>query len=241
MNDTQTQNLDDVLVGIQARWGQEALRVLADVTPPSDFISTGFPPLDAALGTGGIPQHDLTALYGKPTSGMTTLAYSLMTQAQQNQMVTVYLDAPQTFDPEYATYWGIDMEMLLLIRPETWEHALEMLRDVVNISVAGLLVFDTGIPDLRASNQHRPLADTLQRAGALLPQSTWSVVVLVPVDLPVNVDNGAALRLQLARLDWLFDEDVLRGYRVEITVLKNKFGPIGEPVILDVPLGGQRP
>ena len=54
----------------------------------------------------------------------------------------------------------------------------------------------------------------------------------------MKVDSGAALRLVSERLDWLFESDILCGYRVEITVLRNKFANIGAPVILDFALGG---
>ena len=165
MNDMQTQRIDDLLTGIQAKWGREALQPLSKVKANADFIPTGFQKLDMALGTGGIPKNRLTSLYGKPTCGMTTLTYSIITQAQANRLVTVYLDAPHIFDPEYAMFRHVDMDLLLLLRPETWEHTLEMLRDVVNVAVAGLLVIDTGISGLKAADRYRPLAAALQRSG----------------------------------------------------------------------------
>jgi hypothetical protein len=238
VNPTPTPNLDALLSAIQDKWGQQALQPLAHVRPHGAFLPTAWPALDAALGAGGIPRNRLTTLSGQPTSGMTTLAYTLMAQAQQHQLIPVYLDAPHTFDPEYAAYRGVDLEMLLIIRPETWEHALELLRDVIHITVAGLLVLDANLPDLPSSRKHTALASTLHRVGTILPQSTWTVVALIPPELPAQADHSATVRLLLQRLGWWFEDDLLRGYQVQITVLKNKGGPVGEPVIMKLALRG---
>jgi hypothetical protein len=113
-----------------------------------------------------------------------------------------------------------------------------MLRDVVTVPVGGLLVFDTSIPDVRSNERRKTLSATLQRVGAYLPQTTWTLLAMVPADLPVKVDSGASMRLRLERLKWLYTDDVLRGYQVKITILKNKFTSVGEPIILDITMRG---
>ena len=237
MNHTHTAHIEAVLADIQARWGAHALQPLSNVNNKLITIPTGFPLLDTALSAGGIPKHRLTSLLGQATSGMTTLAYKIMAQAQVSQLVVVYLDAPHTFDPQYAALRGVDMELLLLVRPETWELALEMLRDLVGITVTGLLIFDTSVPTIQSPETGQSLAKTLERVGTLLPQSSWTVVTLVPDNLNVKVDGSAALRLHLKRLAWLY-ADVLYGYRVEVTVAKNKLGLVGEPIIIEMELEG---
>lgn len=233
-----THNIDELLAHLQQKWGRQALQPLTDLAAHADCIPTGFPALDAAIGGGGIPRNRLTAFCGQPTSGMTSLAYSVIAGAQANQLVVVYLDAPQTFDPEYALYRGVDMDLLLHVRPETWGEALEMLRDVTGIAVAGLLVLDASLADIDAPEKRKALAATLQRVAALLPQSTWTLLTLIPPDLPVNVDSGSALRLLAERLAWLREDGTLSGYQTRVTVLKNKFGPAGEQVIIDLTLRG---
>jgi RecA/RadA recombinase len=239
MHSQNTAAIEILMDAIQQKWGADALRPLHELKhhePAS--LCTGIADLDAA--TGGIPLHRLTSLLGKPTSGTTTMAYLLMAQAQQSQLVTIYLDAPHSFDPEYALYRGLDMDLVLLIRPETWEHALEMLRDMVGIAVAGFVVFDTFSPDIRSSEKQNSFSATLERVAALLPHSTWTLLTMAPPDLPVSVDSSASLRLSFERLYWLYEEDVLNGYQTKITTLKNKSGPIPQPIIVNFTIRGAK-
>src|SRR5690606_33435319 len=185
-----------------------------------------------------IPRSRLTTWHGQPTSGTTTLAYALIAQAQTNQMVAVYLDVSHTFDPESAVCQGIDMRRLLLVRPASWGQALELLRDVVDVPVAGLLTLDTAIVRSGLPAQWHALARTLQRVGARLPQSPWTVLALLPQNIPETAAGSASVRLRVERKAWLHTAEVLRGYEVQITVLKNKLKPAAEPVILDLELRG---
>ena len=54
-----------------------------------DVISTGSLALDMALGTNGLPAGRICEIYGPESSGKTTIALSVIAQAQKALMLTV--------------------------------------------------------------------------------------------------------------------------------------------------------
>src|SRR5512140_1807141 len=60
--------LESAVAYIHERWGPDAIRQ-GQARAHVAHVSTGFPELDAATGTGGIPRGRLSVLSGTPTSG----------------------------------------------------------------------------------------------------------------------------------------------------------------------------
>src|SRR5688500_6644200 len=83
--------------------GPEPLRAPARPDPlaplPADVISTGFPELDAVLGTGGLPREASAAIRGDVSSGKTTLALRCIAEAQAHGAIAAYLDLGSSLDP----------------------------------------------------------------------------------------------------------------------------------------------
>jgi hypothetical protein len=58
----------------------------------AEFVSTGFPALDAALGSGGLPRQASAAIRGDLSSGKTTLALRCVAEAQGVGAIGAWLD-----------------------------------------------------------------------------------------------------------------------------------------------------
>jgi hypothetical protein len=89
-------SLEEVISKIEASFGQGTLLRLdggLNNTKPVDVISTGSLGVDIALGIGGLPRGRITEIFGPESSGKTTLALSVIAQAQARGGTGVFIDA----------------------------------------------------------------------------------------------------------------------------------------------------
>jgi recombination protein RecA len=84
-------------------------------------ISTGSYALDDALSSGGLPKGRLIQYYGPTGSGKTLMAMIAMVEAQRQDPAAqqVFIDAEQTFDPNWAEVLGVDTSRVLVIDSDT--------------------------------------------------------------------------------------------------------------------------
>jgi len=234
-------------VGVAAAAGREApavhgslvLAALPDShpgapqpTPGGAVISTGFPTLDAILGPSGLPAEASVVVRGGPSSGKTTLALRCLAEAQADGDIVAWLDLGRVFDPVEAVGRGVDLRWLLVIRPVEVLEGLALAGALLTGRSIGLLVVDLP-PRLRArlDDQLRRLVAHARRVGARL-------VVLEPPSVARSVQaalaGSAGLRLELERQAWLhLGRDVV-GQRTAVAVAKNRYGPPGRRVDLDI-------
>jgi recombination protein RecA len=234
-----TTTLHQIIATIQRRWGVRALRRLGQ--PADDAIAvvtTGFAELDAALGIGGIPRGRVTEFLGTPTSGMSSIVLTLMARAQAQGDMVAYVDLSRTFDPEYALAIGIDLHALLLVRPSTADDALNIIHALVSSNGVGVLIVDA-LALLQSEPRDAPLlAQALRVLPGSLAASPCALVALTV--LPYSpamtrsfalggslLGHAAAIRLHIAREDWLPNGLGLPGCAACITVLKHKLAPMG--------------
>ena len=174
-------HLQATVAAIQRRWGRQALqRGQQTFEPKADVphISTTFPALDEALaGIGGIPRGRITEILGKPTSGMSTLALKIVTQAQGD--TATYVDLGATFDPDYAARCGVKLSQLLLVRSASGREALDITRDLVTGRGTGVVIFDSVADLFTASSEAQPFS--LRILPQALAQSTCALIdIIVP-------------------------------------------------------------
>ncbi len=97
-------------------------------------ISTGSLTLDLALGIGGLPRRRIVEIYGPESSGKssqvflshylgkTTLALSVVAQAQKEGGKAAYIDVEHALDPKWAKKLGVKTEELLFAQPDSGEE-----------------------------------------------------------------------------------------------------------------------
>ena len=144
------------LASLQTRWGAAAPRVVGSLAtaplpaePPDvddgpapspggeprtgveRIVRTGFPTLDAILGTGGLPRSASVTLRGAPSSGATTLALRLVAEAQADGAIVAWLDLARALDPVEAAARGVRLDWLVVLTPDTLDEGL---------SIAGMLL-----------------------------------------------------------------------------------------------------
>jgi recombination protein RecA len=84
-------------------------------------IPTGSVALDDALSSGGLPKGRLIQYYGPTGSGKTLMAMIAMVEAQRQDPTAqqMFIDAEQTFDPNWAEVLGVDTSRVILVESDT--------------------------------------------------------------------------------------------------------------------------
>lgn len=217
-----------------------------------DSIPTGYPPLDAALGVGGLPRGRITDIYGPESSGKTTLCLSTIAQAQAQAHggSAAFIDTEHALDLTWCTRLGVDLDRLYVAQPDTGEEALEiaeaMVRaglDVVAIDSAASLVprveIEAEMGDNHAGLQSRLMAQALRKLVGLVRQH--HAALLFTNQLRYNphapspnseIPTGgmalrfhASVRIDLRRIRAIKSNGTVIGTRVRATITKNKVAP----------------
>jgi recombination protein RecA len=227
--------------------------------PPPAAIATGSPSLDAALGVGGIPRGRITEVYGPDGAGKTTLVLSVIAQAQQHGGTACFIDTEHALDLGWAATVGLDLERLVLCRPEHGEQALEVANLLIRSGSLDVLAVDSIaaiVPKVELEGEmgqrHSGVqANLLSQALRKLcgPIARANTAVLVTNQLrqraghpgtPVYTSGGRALgyyasvRLDLRPLGQLKEGGQVVGSRVRVQVTKNKVAPAWQVAELEV-------
>src|SRR5829696_6783838 len=131
------------LAEVDRHLGPGVVTTLDGSPPPAAAIPTGSPTLDLALGVGGIPRGRITEVYGPEGAGKTTLALSVIAQAQQQGGTACYIDTEHALDLRWATSAGVDLSRLVLCRPESGEQALQVAGLLIDSGAVAVLVVDS--------------------------------------------------------------------------------------------------
>ncbi|MBU2577987.1 recombinase RecA, partial [Patescibacteria group bacterium] len=109
----------------------------------AEVIPTGAIALDIALGVGGVPRGRVVEIYGPEASGKTTIALSIVAQAQKMGGTAAFVDAEHALDPIWAQEIGVNLDELLVSQPDTGEQALEIVETLVRSGAVDVIIIDS--------------------------------------------------------------------------------------------------
>ena len=136
--------LETALAQIEKQFGQGAVMKLGQATAMNvESISTGSIGMDIALGIGGVPRGRIVEIYGPESSGKTTVALSIVAQAQKAGGEAAFIDVEHALDPVYAKALGVDIDSLLVSQPNSGEQALEITEALVRSGAIDVIVLDS--------------------------------------------------------------------------------------------------
>jgi recombination protein RecA len=229
-----------------------------DSAAPVAAIPTGSLALDQATGVGGIPRGRLTEVYGPDGAGKTTLALSVIAQAQQAGGAACFIDAEHALDLAWAETVGVDLERLVLCRPDHGEQALEVAGVLVASGSLDVLVIDSiaalvpkvelagemgarhaGVQANLLSQALRKLCGPIARTGTAVVMTNQLRQRAGIPGMPVYTSGGralgyyASLRLDLRPLGPLREGGQVAGSRVRVQVTKSKVAPAWAVAELD--------
>ncbi|MDQ7005604.1 MAG: recombinase RecA [Acidobacteriota bacterium] len=246
---------------IERQFGKGAvMRLGSDRKLDVPAISTGSLSIDWALGIGGFPRGRVIEVYGPESSGKTTLALSVIAQAQKKGGMAAFIDAEHALDPIYAGKLGVDVDNLLVSQPDSGEQALEIAEVLVRSGALDVLVVDSvaalvpraelegEMGDSHVGLQARLMSQALRKLTGIVSKSRTSMVFInqlrekvgVMFGSPETTSGGRALkfyasqRIDIRRIGALKDGDVVVGNRTKIRVVKNKLAAPFRQVEFDI-------
>jgi recombination protein RecA len=246
------QALEFTIGQIEKKCGQGTImRLGQDTKVDVDVISTGSLSLDVATGIGGIPRGRVTEIFGPESSGKTTLALTVIANAQKRHGVAAFIDAEHALDPGYAKKLGVNLDQLLVSQPDSGEQALEIVEMLVASSAVDVIVVDSvaalvpraelegNMGDTFMGLQARLMSQALRKLTGLVHKTNTSLIFInqirekigVMFGSPETTTGGRALkfyssiRLDIRRIASMKDGEVAQGNRVRCKVVKNKCAP----------------
>lgn len=129
-----------------------------------------------AIGIGGIPRGKIIHLWGKKHAGKSMLSYSIIAQAQKENVPCLLIDAEAAATGDFIEAIGVDVEELNVVRPNDLEELCTILRRMADSGY--LIVVDSIAASESASELERNLSKDHARVGgnARLWTSTLSTI-----------------------------------------------------------------
>lgn len=254
MAKNKTVSLDGAIKSIQDRFGHGSIMHLNDSATDHSVkvIPSGILPLDIALGVGGIPRGRIIEVYGPESSGKTTVAMHIVSEAQKMGLRCAYIDSEHAFDPTYADALGLDSSSLLFAQPDNLEEAFEIADTLVQTGEVGLIVFDSvaamtpraevegDFGEAHVGLQARLMSQALRKITGIASKSETTIIFINQLRSKIGVIYGspevtsggnalkfyASVRLDVRRKETNKDKagDSVSN-RVNVKVVKNKVAP----------------
>jgi recombination protein RecA len=134
------EKLNSLLRDINKKFGGDAVH-FGNEEKTWEKIPFGIHALDELTG-GGIPKGKFTTIWGSQGCGKTSVAYSLVANAQK-QGLTVYYIALEAFDPDRAKLFGVDVENLVIGRFPRAEQSLDTIIQLAKEKAVDLIILDS--------------------------------------------------------------------------------------------------
>lgn len=237
---------------IEKQFGKGAIMKLGDKGVQNiQVIPTGSLSLDIALGVGGVPRGRVIEIYGPESSGKTTLAYHIVSEAQKRGGVAAFVDAEHALDPEYAKNIGVDISKLLVSQPDTAEQALEITETLVRSNAVDVVVIDSvaalvpkseiegEMGDSHMGLQARLMSQALRKLTGATSKSNTTLIFINQLRMKIGVMFGnpevttggnalkfySSVRIDIRRKEQIKDGETIMGNHVKVKVVKNKVAP----------------
>jgi hypothetical protein len=155
----------------------------------SETLSTGVPTVDNFIG--GLPRGSITEIFGRTSSGRTSLMCSLLGYATTHDEICALVDTSNAFAPTAAV--GVDLDRLLWIRcASNLEHAFKATDLLLHAGGFGVVVLDLG--DVAGKDARRIITSWWYRFRRAVENKQTAIVV---ISEEVCTRSCAALTLEL--------------------------------------------
>ena len=242
-------NLSDIISEIREKFGDGAIMKLNEVQKTDiDTIPTGSISLDLALGVRGVPRGRVIEIYGGESTGKTTLALHILSEAQKKGGICAFVDAEYALDPEYAKRIGVNVDELLISQPDSGEQALQIVESLVRSGGVDVIVIDSvaaltpkaeiagEVGDLQIGLQARLMSQALRKLSSIVSKTKTVLIFINQTRMKIGVLWGnpettpgglalkfyASVRIELRRIAQIKHGEEIIGNRIKAKIVKNK-------------------
>lgn len=180
---------------LERRFGHRSA-VLGSERIPLDVIPTGSLALDYALGTGGWPRGHPVEIWGGNDIGKSSaLGSAALRNAQAQGLLCGIVAIEPGVDSGWLELHGVNLDELLIVRPDTGEEAFSMLNEWVSNDIIDCVLFDSVGALLRETEVGADAKPNVGGAGSLV---TWGIKNIL---MPTFKNNKSVIFLNQQRAD----------------------------------------
>ncbi len=244
--------LESAIKVIEKKYGAGAVMRLGQTkTLNVAAIPTGSMTLDMALGIGGMPRGRIVEVYGPESSGKTTVALSVIAQAQKMGGEAAFIDVEHALDPNYAKALGVNIDNLLVSQPDSGEQALEIAEALIRSGAIDVIVLDSiaamttraeidgEMGDLHVGQLARLMSQAMRKLTSAIAKSSCVAIFINQVREKIGVMYGnpettpggralkfySSVRIEVRRGEVIKDGSQIIGASTRCKVVKNKVAP----------------
>jgi len=242
-------NLAEAISEIKEKFGEGAIMKLKDAQKVNvDVVPTGSFSLDLALGVMGIPRGRIIEIYGGESTGKTTLALTILAEAQKMGGVTAFIDAEHALDPDYAKRIGVNTDDLLISQPDSAEQGLQIVESLVRSGEVDIIVVDSvaalvpkaevagEMGEMQIGLQARLMSQALRKLSGIVSKTKTIIIFLNQTRMKIGIMFGnpettpgglalkfySSVRIELRRIAQIKAGEAIVGNRIKAKVVKNK-------------------
>jgi len=248
---------------IEKQYGRGSIMRLGEKTDGKfrvEALPTGSIALDLALGVGGIPRGRIVEIYGPEASGKTTIALSIIAEAQRRGGQCAFVDAEHALDPAWAEVIGVQLDDLLMSQPDTGEQALEITETLIRSGAIDVIVVDSvaalvpraelegEMGDAVMGMQARLMSQALRKLTGAISKSKTILIFTNQIRQKIGVMFGnpetttggnalkfyASVRLDIRRIAAIKEGNDVIGNRTKVKIVKSKVAPPFKEVEFDI-------